>query len=79
MGRGISATIMAIALPSMLLPYLRTLPLFQREWKGWDLYAALPLVPEMLRLGIAGAAMHGFEFWGVALSSIIAGTRDARL
>ncbi|EQC33806.1 hypothetical protein SDRG_08489 [Saprolegnia diclina VS20] len=73
LGRAVGASIMGLLSPLLLLPYMMRTSLYKTEWRGWDLEAAMALVPEVLSLGIAGAAMHGFELWGIALTSIIAG------
>ncbi|OQS06734.1 Multidrug/Oligosaccharidyl-lipid/Polysaccharide (MOP) Flippase Superfamily [Thraustotheca clavata] len=73
LGRAVASSIMAIVSLLLLIPYVTKSTLYQKEWKGWDLPSAMAIVPELVRLGISGAAMHGFELWGIALTSIIAG------
>ncbi|CAK4084700.1 unnamed protein product [Aphanomyces euteiches] len=73
LGRGVSATIMAVVAPLVLWPYLAQSAVYRNEWKGWNLNAAWSLVPQVLDLSLSGAAMHGFELWGISLASIIAG------
>ncbi|OQR86610.1 Multidrug/Oligosaccharidyl-lipid/Polysaccharide (MOP) Flippase Superfamily [Achlya hypogyna] len=73
LGRAVAASIMALVSPVLLVPYIMRTSMYQTEWKGWNLIEAMGLVPEVLRLGVSGAAMHAFELWGIALTSIIAG------
>ncbi|ETW02877.1 hypothetical protein H310_05349 [Aphanomyces invadans] len=72
-GRAVAVVIMALLAPLLLWPYLVGSPVYRQEWKGWDLHAAWILVPKVLHLGISGAAMQGFELWGISIASIVAG------
>ncbi|ETV67687.1 hypothetical protein, variant 3 [Aphanomyces astaci] len=73
LGRAVAVVIMALLAPLLLWPYLVQSNVYRQEWKGWDLHAAWTLVPEVLHLGISGAAMQGFELWGISIASIVAG------
>ncbi|KAF0700236.1 Aste57867_9245 [Aphanomyces stellatus] len=73
LGRAVASSIMALLTPLFLWPYLSHSDVYRQEWKGWDLHTAWTLVPEILQLGMAGAAMVGFEMLSFSIASIVAG------
>ncbi|KAJ0405372.1 hypothetical protein P43SY_000251 [Pythium insidiosum] len=72
-GSSIASTALVVCYTVTLAAYFFRSHLFQREWPGWQLTNALKIVPEFLRLGVAGLGMAMFEFWAFSAVALFAG------
>jgi multidrug resistance protein, MATE family len=72
-GSSIASSALVVCYTGTLCTYFYRSHLYQREWPGWRLADALALVPEFLRLGLAGLGMAMFEYWAFSTVALVAG------
>ena len=58
---------------AVLIPYFVRSSLYQLDWPGWKLHAAIQMLPDFIKLSIPGCFMFSFELLGISLTSILAG------